>query len=383
MPTGRTLILGAGFGGLTVATELRDMLDGRHEIVMVDRQEQFMMGLRKLWVLAGIGTLAEGSRPRERVSGGGIRFVQSEVSAIDPGARSATCDGEAIEADHMVVALGAEPRPDLIPGLTEHGHDVWDPAGVPRLQEALERFDGGRLAVLIAGAPYPCPPAPYELAMLLDERLRERGLRDRTDLSVVTLQPMLLPNAGPGGSAWVGDQLTSRGVTFEVGRKLERVEPGRAVFSDGELRFDLLVGVPPHRVPAIVEASGLTGETGWVMVDRDTLETSHPGVFAIGDVTQIKLANDLPLPKAGMIAEAEGRRVARAVAATLRDEAPAPPFDGRGFCFIETGGSQAALVRGEFFAAPEPQVSVVGPSRENAAEKRRFEAERLERWFGG
>ena len=82
--------------------------------------------------------------------------------------------------------------------------------------------------------------------MLLDEHLRERGVRDRTQITVSTFQPMLLPNAGRAGSDWLAGQLSSRGIEFLTGRKIDRVEPGRAVFDDGkQLEADILIGTPP------------------------------------------------------------------------------------------------------------------------------------------
>lgn len=378
----RTLILGGGFGGITVATELRRELGGDHEIVLVDRREGFFMGLRKLWELVGIGTMDEGTRSREMLDAHGIRFLQQEVTAIDPERRAAVLDGETLEADHLVVALGAEPRADLVPGLDEHGFNAWARPRIPKLAATLDAFERGRLAIVIAGVPYKCPPAPYELAMLLDEWLRERGLRDSTELSATTLQPILLPNAGKQGSAWIGEQLDERGIAHATGRKVDHIESGRVAFEDGELEFDLLIGVPPHRPPKVVAESALGGEGGWIKVDAGTLATGHDGVYAVGDCTAIKLANGLPMPKAGIIAELEGARVAAAIAADLRGDPDPPPFDGRGYCFVEMGRAKASLVEGEFFAEPEPNVSLREPSAANAEEKHRFEAERLERWFG-
>ena len=377
----RTLILGGGFGGLAVATELERALGVEHKIVLVDRKEHFSMGLRKLWELVGHATVADGSRSREHLSARTVRFVQAEIEEIDPASRAARVGGETIAADHLVVALGAVSRPDLVPGLGEHGHDVWDLAGVPAATEALARFDGGRIVVLIAGAPYPCPPAPYECAIHIDEHLRARGLRDRSEIAVATVQPMLMPNAGREGSTWMGEQLTQRGIAHRVASKIERVEAGRIVFADDELEFDLLVAVPPHRAPAAVKASGLTGDGEWIAVDPGTLETAHANVFAIGDVTQILLANGLPLPKAGVMAEHEGLRVAAAIAADLRGADTPVPFNGTGACFIEMGTSAAALVHGDWYATPEPRVSIAEPDAAHAAEKRAFECERLERWF--
>lgn len=378
----RTVILGAGFGGIAVATELRRTLGDGHAVVLVDRAEDFSMGLRKLWELVGIGTIAEGSRPRRLLADRGVEVVRGTVEAIDPAARTVRCDGSVLVADHLVVALGAEPRPDLVPGMAEHAHDVWEPARVPAAAAALRALEGGRVAVVIAGGPFPCPPAPYECAMLVDEWLRDHGVRERTEVVVSTFQPILLPNAGKEGSAWLAEQLAERGIEARAGRKVERFEQGRVVYADGELEADLVIGVPPHRPPAVVAESGLAGEGGWVAVDHGTLATPHRGVFAVGDVTQITLANGLPLPKAGVIAEVEGTRVAAAIAAELRGTEPPPPFDGHGQCFIEMGESVATMVEGDFYGDPQPVVRLREPSVEIAQDKRRFEAERLARWFG-
>jgi sulfide:quinone oxidoreductase len=378
----RTLILGGGFGGLAVAHELRRLAGDEHEIVLVDRAPEFSMGLRKLWELVGHATIAEGSRPRAAVRDYGVRFVEDAVTAVDPEARSALVGGDWIAADNVVVALGAEPRPELVPGLVEHGYDVWEAAAVGAAAERLAELSTGRVAILIAGVPYTCPPAPYECAMLVDELLRARGVRDVTELSVATVQPLLMPNAGTEGSDWIAERLCARGIEFAVGRQVERVDRERIVFADGELEFDLLIGVPPHRIPPVVADSDLAGETGWVSVDQATLATRFQGVYAIGDVTQIVLANGLPLPKAGIIAEREGLRVAAAITAEEAGASPPPAFDGRGFCFVELGTGEAAMVEGDFFADPEPRVELSAESSAHADEKRRFEAERLERWFG-
>ena len=377
----RTLILGGGFGGIATGITLRELAP-EHEVVVIDASDSFSMGLRKLWELVGIGTIAEGSRSRLALERHGIRFVCERVESIDPAARTAVAGGETWEADQLVVALGAVPRPDLVPGLAEHAHDVWDKRGVPAVRESLERLDSGRILIAVAGAPYPCPPAPYELAMLLDEYLRKRGVREQVELATATLQPILMPNAGAAGSQWVAGELDARGIRHSTKRKLTSVSEGVAHFEDGDEPFELMIAVPPHRVPSVVADAGLTGQGGWIEVDRRTLATRHPDVWAVGDVTMIRLANGLPLPKAGVIAELEGARVAAAIAARLHDASEPAPFSGDGMCFIETGHGTAALVDGHFFAEPEPHVQVRPPSAEIAAAKRSFESDRLTRWFG-
>lgn len=379
----RVLVLGGGFGGLTVATEVKRRLKGGdHEITLVDWSEHFTMGLRKLWAVVDIEDYGVGSRSRQLLNRRGVEFLTRTIKKIDPNTRRVETDQGRLEADYLAVALGAEPRADLVPGLAEHAHNVWVEKGVPGLKEALAEIEEGHVAVVIAGVPYACPPAPYECTMLIDDHLRDRGVRDQTKVTVVTMQPMLLPNAGKAGSDWLAAQLKERGIEFQVGRKVERFEPGRMIFSNGDLEADLMVAVPPHRAPAVVKESGLTGNGEFIQVDPATLETEWKKVFAIGDVTQIKLANGLPLPKAGVMAELEGNRVAAAIAADILGEGSAPDFDGRGYCFMETSKSLAALIEGDFFAKPEPKVELQDPSDKNLEAKHIFEAERLTRWFG-
>jgi sulfide:quinone oxidoreductase len=195
---------------------------------------------------------------------------------------------------------------------------------------------------------------------------------------------MLMPNAGWAGSEWMAGQLAERGISQRVGAKAERVEAGGVVLADGsEETFDLLLAVPPHRPAAVVADTGLVAAHGWIGVDAETLATSADGVFAVGDVNLIPLSNGLPLPKAGVMAELQGLRVARAIAAELRGEEPPDPFGGTGYCPVEVGEDSGALVQGDWYADPEPLVAIEGPSPAFADAKRSFETEHLERWFGG
>jgi sulfide:quinone oxidoreductase len=215
-----TLVLGGGFGGVTVATELKRNLGPGHDVTLVDRGESFAMGLRKLWELMGHATIADGSRALDLLTKSGIEVVRGEIESIDPKRRSARVDGRRLKADYLVVALGAEQRPDLVAGLTEHGHDVWSAASIPRAAAALREFDGGRIVVLVSAAPDPCPPAPFECALHLDESLRQRGLRGSSEILLETVQPILMPNAGEAGSAWLASELEARDIGFHVGRKV-------------------------------------------------------------------------------------------------------------------------------------------------------------------
>ncbi len=381
-PAGRSVvILGGGFGGITTALDLRRALGPEHAVTLVDRNPRFLMGLRKLWIVAGIGSRAEGERSLEALRARGVDVRQAAVTAIDTAARTVRTDSGALRYDFLVVALGAEPRPDLVPGFSEAAFDLYDPEASERLAARLVSLARGRVVIGVAGVPYKCPPAPYECAMLLDEAFRKRGVRDAIEIRTFTVQPMSLPVLGRKHCDELERRLAAKGIGFEAKKKLARLEGSRVVFEDGSLEADVLVIVPPHRPPAGVKASGLTGAGEWVAVDRETLRASPPGVYAIGDVTDIPLANQLPLPKAGIFAEAEGKVVAAEIAAEILGKPAPPAFDGRGYCFMEHGAGLAAAVQGDFFAAGEPRVDFLAPTPEGYRKKRDFERERLEAWF--
>ncbi len=380
----RIVILGAGFGGITAALELAQTLGAEHTITLVERSPSFMMGLRKLWIMTGRGTRAEGERALSGLRARGVEMRQATVTAIDVRGRTVETDGGRILFDYLVVALGADPRPDLVPGFSEAAFNLYSPHDAERLALRVRDLRGGRVVIAILGVPYKCPPAPYEAAMMLDDLFRTRGIRSAIDLQAYTPQPMSLPVVGPANCAQVEGLLAARGIAFTPNRKVARVEGSALRFEDGaRLEADLLITVPPHRPPAVVRNSGLPMAGEWLAVDPHTLRTPAEGVFAIGDVVEIPLANKMVLPKAGVFAEAQGTVVAASIAAELIHRPAGEGFDGHGYCFIETGGGQATKVEGNFMAAPAPAVTIAPPSAESYRQKLDFERRRLNGWFGG
>jgi sulfide:quinone oxidoreductase len=376
----RTIVLGAGFGGIAAATRLRHLLDRDHEVILVDRRPDFAMGLRKTWEIVGAHPIEEGTRAIGDLRAQGIDVRHGTIEALDPRARRVTVDGQGLEADAIVVALGAELVPAAVPGLAEHGINVWDRSEAARARTALAGLDAGRLLIGVFGTPYACPPGPYELALLGDEALRARG----ADVAVEVFGPMpiALPVVGRDESAKVEALLERAGIAFHHSHAAASVEDGRVLFADGsELTFDLLFAIPPHRCPSLLVEAGLAAPGAWVGVDPLTLATTFPGVFAIGDCTAIKLANGLPLPKAGLFAEAEGYVAAEQIAATLGGTVSTARFAGEGTCYAEVGGGEAIQIRGRFLADPVA-VEIAGPSSDLMSGKLAFESERLDDWYG-
>jgi sulfide:quinone oxidoreductase len=376
----RVLILGGGFGGLAAAHALRSTLAAEDKVVLVERRPTFIMGLRKSWALVGHSDLATGERRLDRLAARGIEVVAGEIDSIDPAARAVEVAGRRLEGDAIVVALGAARVAEGVPGFVEHAHNVYDVNRIDHAAEALRSFTGGVIAIGIFGAPYTCPPAPYELAFLVQDLMRREGRSAR--LEVFTPLPMSLPVVGPAGCDVLENRLAAEGIAFYPNHQAVTVERGEVVFRQGRGRFDLLLGIPPHRCPEIVAAAGLTDGGAWVRVDPVTMATRFPGVYAVGDIIEVPLANGMMLPKAGVFAEAQAQVAAAHIAAGFSGGASQAAFGGEGFCYLEVGKGLAMEVRGDFLAKPAPAISMGEPRASLMDEKHKFEAGRLLSWFG-
>ena len=376
----RVLILGGGFGGIATARRLKQRLDEKDEVILVDRRDYFMVGFRKTWALTGQSTLETGQRALDSLTSLGIRVMQDAVTRIDPAGRTAWMGDQRLSADALVIALGAELAPENVPGFQEYAYNVYDPQDIPRAAQALQEFQGGKLLIGVFGVPYKCPPAPYEMALLIRETLQARGIK--AEVEVFTPQPVSMPLLGQVGCDIIDGRLTDNGITFLPNRKANAVESTEVVFPNERRQYNLLFGIPPHRPPAVVRESGLVGDSGWVSVNSRTLETAFSGVYAIGDVVQIPMGNGKPLPKAGVFAEAMGETVADRIASTFAGGEPDAAFQGEGGCYLEVGNGQAMMVKGHFMAVPEPEVALTEASAQLLEEKRAFEEHRLQDWFG-
>ncbi len=372
------LVLGAGFGGLEVSSRLSHVLGDQIDVTLIDRADAFVFGFSKLEVMYGRRTLDDVRLPYRDLATPHVRFRQEIITAIDPDARRVETDCGTYQADVLVVALGADYDIAATPGLAEAGHEFYSVAGAEALREALPRFRSGTAVVGVCGAPFKCPPAPSEAALLLDESLRERGVRDDVRIQVVIPFGAPVPPS-PATSEAILTRFDQRGIEFVPDRRVAALDPDshEAILDDGSrLPFDLFLGIPVHRVPAVVEASGMVVR-GWVPVDPGTAATRFPEVYAVGDVTSVGT------PKAGVFAERAARVVADQLIARIRGEAEPPGYDGTGACWIEFGDHEVARVEVDFFSTPgRPQGTFTAPSALTAAEKAEFGADRHARWYG-
>lgn len=377
------VVLGGGVGGSTAATELRRLLPAEHRITLVERAGQFVLGASLLRVIVGERSPEDIGRPVSALSRRGIEVLPAEIERIDPARRRVVVGGRELVADYLVVALGADLDPSAVPGLSEAGHSFYTLEGSVALRDALARFEGQRLVVLTAAPAYKCPAAPYEAALLMEWRLRQRGIREKVSLDVYAAEPAPMGVAGPKVSAGVRDLLGAKGIGYHPDHQIVRADAAhrRLHFANGaEAAYDLLAFVAPHRAPLVVREAGLTAESGWIPVDRATLRTRFERVWAVGDVTGIPLKMGKPLPKAATFAAGEAETVARSVAAELGVGESAAPYSALGECWVETGDGAAAHGHGDFFGDPVPVVALEPPTSGAHASKEAWEREWLARW---
>ncbi|MBI3200927.1 MAG: NAD(P)/FAD-dependent oxidoreductase [Myxococcales bacterium] len=359
------IVLGGGVGGLIVATELRKQLSKEHRVVVIDREQNHLFAPSLLWLMVGMRQAKDIQRPLERLARKGIEVRRGEIQKLDPERRAVTVDGEEIVGDYLVVALGAELAGQTIPGLAEAGHDFYTLAGAESLHAALGKAERGRVVVLTAAPAYKCPAAPYEAALLIAAHFASRGLRDAVSVEVWAAEPGPMGVAGPEVSAAVKQLLAAENIPYHPEHQVTAADPAAKTlrFANGaETTFDLLAYVPPHRAPQVVRESPLLGDAGWVSVDRHTLATRFPGVFALGDVTTIPLAMGKPLPKAGVFAHGQAEVVAKNIASEIAGRPADERYGGHGECFIEVGNGKAGFGAGNFYAEPKPEVKLHPPA---------------------
>jgi sulfide:quinone oxidoreductase len=282
--------------------------------------------------------------------------------------------------DYLIIALGVELAPEQIPGLKENGLILYDINDVPKIRDALRQIKSGKIVMAITGLPYKCPPAPFEAALLIRSVLEETGASDSVQIDFYSPTPITLPAGGVQVSEEIFQILKSKQIEFHGNHKTIEVDPNKLKFVDDETNFDILICVPPHKVPAVVIESGFAEIGKFIEVNKNC-ETKYDNVYAIGDVNQIMVTDKIAVPKAGIFAEAEGVTVARNIISQIKNELENAVFDGKGGCFLETGKGTAGYIQVDMFAIPDPITQLKSSSTEYFSEKEKFEQERLKKWL--
>jgi sulfide:quinone oxidoreductase len=372
----RIVILGAGFGGLELASRLSDAVGDDLDCTLIDKADAFVFGYSKLDLLFG-KTSAEAIRiPYSELAKRGVHFRQESIESIDPEARRVVTDLEMYDADALVIALGADYDTAATPGLDARGSEFYSFDGALRAQDRLESFTSGDVVVGVCGPQFKCPPAPSEAVVLLDAYLRDRGLRDAATISLVMPFGTPIPPSPETSNALL-ERFAQGDIRFVPDHRVTAYDAGAKQLTlddSSTMPCDLFLAIPVHRAPEVVVASGMT-EDGWIPVDRGTLATKYPGVYAVGDVTSVGTA------KAGVFAEGAGKVVAEELIAQIRGADAPALYDGRATCYVEWGDDLVGRVEVDFFSGPSPTGTFFEPSTTITEEKGKFGAERRARWF--
>lgn len=354
------LILGAGTGGIVTAKVLSKMLGSNTRILLFEKEENNVFAPSLLWLMVGKRKTRQVYRHTRKISGTGIELIMGEIENINPDRISVTVNDQEYLGDYMVISLGVEQVVEH--GLTAFGHDFYTLDGAASFNEKLSRFDGGKIAILVPSLPFKCPAAPYEAAMLVENYIRKRGLSKQTEVS------LYVPEAGPMGvagkelSGAVRQMVENKGIHYFPEFQLASATENTLSFTNGNQgEYDLMAFTPKHQCPSVLQGTGLIGASGWIEVDRHTLETRFPGVYAIGDNTYIPLEMGKPLPKAGVFAHYQGETVAYSIAQKIKGIIPDKKFNGKGQCFLEMGSGKAGFAGGNFYGSPLPEVKIKKP----------------------
>ena len=356
----RILILGGGVGGTLTANLLvkklrRQVKAGEVTITVVDQTGLHTYQPGFMYIATGGERAERLQRPERGLLDSKVALVVAEIDKVDE--RNQTVhlrNGERLSYEYLVLATGSRIVPEAIEHFDTEAQHFYTAEAALELRHALDAFTGGRIVVAIAGMPYKCPPAPLEVSFLIESELRERGLRDMSEVHFCS----------PIGRAFtiesVSDMATpifeAKGIEVHTFFNVEAIDPERKVvlsLEGEELPYDLLILVPPHKGQQFLMDSGLAPTPGgWLPTDRATLQVGgRPNVFALGDAT------DLPLSKAGSTAHFEAPVVTERIVAAIQGrevDHRHGDYLGKVMCFFEIGDGKGTLLQFDYEHPPRP-----------------------------
>ena len=358
------LILGAGTGGIITAHELAGGLSkaerGKVKIVLFEKEKNSVFAPSLLWLMVGLRKPVQVFKPMTKLAKKNIELVHGTIEHVDPVTKTVRVNGREYRGDYMVISLGVEQSTEY--NLAQSGFDFYTLTGAEGFHEKLKTFKGGKIVVLVPSLPFKCPAAPYEAGLLIQDFVNKKGLVGKTEISIYTPEPGPMTVAGKEISGQVKLTVESKGIKYFPEHQLVSVNDSTLIFQNGKTtHFDLLAYTPKHQCPAVIKATQLVGNSGWVDVNRHTMETKFDDVYAIGDITSIPLEMGRPLPKAGVFAHYQAEAVAHNILQRIAGNMPDKTFDGYGQCFLEIGGGKAGYAGGNFYNTPLPAVKMKKP----------------------
>ena len=359
------LILGAGIGGVEIARELSihsGNEDNIHliKIIVFEKEDKSVFSPSLPWLMVGNRKTDQIYKPTKKIEASGLEVVKGEIEKVDPENISVTVKDKEYKGDYMVVSLGVEQKVKY--NLNEYGYNFFQMKGAEGFHKELERFTGGKIAVLISSLPYKSPAAPYEAAMLIEDYISKNGLRDKTEISIYTPEKGPMEFAGEDPSNGLKALLGKKGIKYFPSHQITSATKNSLEFDNSENHnFDLLAFTPGHLSPAVIRNSILAGKSGWIEVNGQTMETAYSNVYAIGDIVDLKLESGIPLPKIGVFARGQAKIVAHNIGRKIRNKVSNKNFNAEGQYFIESGEGKAMSAKGHFYTSSKANVDLKIP----------------------
>lgn len=370
----RVLVLGGGVGGTLAANLIarklkREIAAGKAKVTVVDATGSHAYQPGYMYIAMGNEKPEKLVKPEKSLLDGNVELAVDSVTAIDAaGGKVQLGSGVAMAFDQLVIALGSRILPGDLANFESEAHHFYTAEAAAKLRKALDAFTGGKIVIGIAGIPYKCPPAPLEVAFLVESELRERGLRDKSEITF--LSPINRAFTIESVSDMATPIFGEKGINLELLAGVGEIDAERkVVITDAfeEHPYDLLICVPPHKGAQVLTDSGLAPKSGWLPTDRATLQVKtvakpapgtadedvprYPNIYALGDTT------DLPLSKAGSTAHFEAPIVAERVAAAVQGRKPEgkeATYTGKVMCFFEVGDGKGTLLQFDYNHPPKP-----------------------------
>jgi sulfide:quinone oxidoreductase len=359
------LILGAGSGGIITAKELSKKLRNRTipndvKIILFEKEKKNVFEPSLLWLMVGKRKPKQVYRETLKLADVNIEVVLGEIENINPDSKTVTVNNKEYKGDYIVVSLGVEQTQTQ--NLNNLGHDFYTLEGATNFSNSIRDFKGGKIAVLVPTLPFKCPAAPYEATMLIENFIRKNGLSKKTEISLYTPEQGPMGVAGKELSSSVRQIVEMKGIKYLPLHQFTSATNNKLTFENGKTyEYDLLTFTPKHICPTIIRKSRLNGKSGWIEVNKNTLETNFPNVYAIGDNTFIPLEMGKPLPKAGVFAHYQAETVAHNISEKIIGSKNFKTFNGEGQCFLEIGDGKAGYAGGNFYGSPLPIVKMKTP----------------------
>lgn len=360
------LVLGGGIGGVHAARELSREIgneDGINlaRILVFERMKESLYAPSLTWLMVGKRNPEDIYRDLSKIEINGIEVIKGEIEKIDPIAKTVTTDGKTYQGDYIIISLGVAQNHSA--NLITNGHNFYTIEGALSFYKDLKLFNGKRISIVISSLPYKSPVAPYEAAMLIDNYLRENSSRDGVEIHLYTPEVRPMPFANPEISSRVLELMQEKDIQYHPNHQFVEEKQDKIIFqtgSDDTLSIDsgLLAYTPVNTAPNILAEAGLVGESGWVEPNPDTLETEYENIYVIGDVIELSVEKNQPMPKAGIFAQHQAEVVAYNIARKISGKTSNRTFKYKGSYIIDSG-DKGNKISGDFEPGGE-QSSKVG-----------------------